>query len=54
MSDNGLEWVQDWYDPNYYQYSPVEDPQGPREPRFKDYFGRETKVVRGQGFANPI
>jgi len=54
MSDNGLEWVQDWYDPNYYQYSPVEDPQGPREPRFKDYFGRETKVVRGQDFANPI
>ncbi|MNF52210.1 Formylglycine-generating sulfatase enzyme [compost metagenome] len=53
MSDNGLEWVKDWYDPNYYQYSPSNDPQGPDEPVFKDYFGRDTKVMRGQDYANP-
>ena len=32
MSDNGLEWVKDWYDPDYYQNSPVNDPQGPEQP----------------------
>ena len=53
MSDNGLEWVKDWYDPDYYKNSPTLDPQGPDEPVFKDYFGRYVKVVRGQAFANP-
>ncbi|WP_454838401.1 SUMF1/EgtB/PvdO family nonheme iron enzyme [Pseudomonas mohnii] len=53
MSDNGLEWVKDWYDPEYYQYSPLKDPQGPDKPVFKDNFGRDTKVARGQGLANP-
>ncbi|MNO85777.1 Serine/threonine-protein kinase pkn1 [compost metagenome] len=53
MSDNGLEWVKDWYDPNYYQYSPLRDPQGPNKPVGKDYLGRDTKVLRGQGFADP-
>ncbi len=53
MSDNGLEWVKDWYDPEYYRYSPMLDPQGPDKPAFKDYFGRDVKVARGQEFANP-
>ncbi|AZE72291.1 serine/threonine kinase [Pseudomonas synxantha] len=53
MSDNGLEWVKDWYDENYYQYSPEIDPQGPEMPVTKDYFGRDTKVLRGQARANP-
>ena len=53
MSDNGLEWVKDWYDPDYYQNSPPKDPQGPDSPVFKDYFGRYTKVVRGQSLADP-
>ncbi|WP_349999116.1 formylglycine-generating enzyme family protein [Stenotrophomonas lacuserhaii] len=26
---NAWEWVQDWYDPNYYARSPEVDPQGP-------------------------
>jgi formylglycine-generating enzyme len=29
MSGNVMEWVQDHYDRNYYQESPLEDPQGP-------------------------
>lgn len=53
MSDNGYEWVKDWYDPDYYKYSPLKDPQGPDEPVFKDKFGNFTKVMRGQGFADP-
>ncbi|WP_449104522.1 formylglycine-generating enzyme family protein [Pseudomonas mohnii] len=53
MSDNGLEWVNDWYDPDYYQYSPLKDPQGPDKVMFKDKLGRDTKVVRGQALANP-
>ncbi|PRA47289.1 MULTISPECIES: SUMF1/EgtB/PvdO family nonheme iron enzyme [Pseudomonas] len=53
MSDNGLEWVSDWYDEDYYNYSPVNNPQGPSVAVTKDYFGRGTKVVRGQAFADP-
>ncbi len=53
MSDNGYEWVKDWYDPDYYKYSPLKDPQGPDSPVFKDSFGHYTKVVRGQDNANP-
>ncbi len=53
MSDNGYEWVKDWYDPDYYKYSPLKDPQGPDEPVFKDKFGNFTKVIRGQSYADP-
>lgn len=53
MSDNGYEWVGDWYDPDYYLNSPLNDPQGPELPIFKDQFGHYTKVLRGQSFANP-
>jgi formylglycine-generating enzyme required for sulfatase activity len=29
MSGNAREWVQDWYDPDYYQHAPDRNPQGP-------------------------
>ena len=54
MSDNGLEWVKDWYDPDYYRKSPMIDPQGPDNPVFKDRYVRYVKVARGQEFANPM
>ncbi|MFJ3487340.1 formylglycine-generating enzyme family protein [Pseudomonas sp. NPDC090202] len=53
MTDNGYEWVKDWYDPEYYAYSPLKDPQGPEKPVIKDLFGRYTKVLRGQSSADP-
>ncbi|MFK3796864.1 formylglycine-generating enzyme family protein [Pseudomonas sp. NPDC088444] len=53
MTDNGYEWVSDWYDPDYYSYSPLKDPKGPEKPMIKDAFGRYTKVLRGQGGADP-
>jgi len=53
MSDNGYEWVSDWYDPEYYKSSPLKDPQGPDKPVFKDHLGHFTKVMRGQDVANP-
>lgn len=53
MTDNGYEWVNDWYDPTYYARSPVKNPQGPEQPVTKDVFGRYTKVLRGQDVADP-
>lgn len=42
LSGNIAEWCQDWYDANYYQYSPVFNPQGPSV--------GTLKVVRGGSF----
>jgi sulfatase modifying factor 1 len=41
MSGNAYEWVQDWYDPEYYSHSPEHNPQGPE--------ARAKKVIRGGG-----
>ena len=44
MHGNVMEWVQDWYDGNYYNSSPRVDPPGP-DTGFQ-------RVLRGSNFAN--
>lgn len=46
MGGNVREWVSDWYDPYYYQYSPSSNPQGPET--------GESKVLKGASFSDPI
>jgi formylglycine-generating enzyme required for sulfatase activity len=41
MSGNAVEWVRDWYDPDYYSHSSEHNPQGPETGK--------KKVVRGGG-----
>lgn len=41
---NVWEWVNDWYDPNYYQNSPSQDPSGPTSGQFR--------VLRGGSWDN--
>lgn len=55
MADNGFEWVKDWYDPTYYQYSPLKDPQGPDQPVYKSPPSnfKYAKVLRGKDYADP-
>jgi formylglycine-generating enzyme required for sulfatase activity len=39
MHGNVWEWVQDWYDPNYYHNSPEKDPKGAESGQYKVYRG---------------
>jgi eukaryotic-like serine/threonine-protein kinase len=47
MFGNVNEWVSDWYNPDYYQYSPAENPLGPDASESYYAHGREVRVVRG-------
>ncbi len=54
MAGNGFEWINDWYDPDYYKQSPSVDPQGPEKPVYKDYKGNYTRVLRGADYSGPF
>ncbi len=44
LSGNVAEWVQDWHFPEYYLYSPKENPQGPEKGQYK--------IIRGGNWRN--
>lgn len=46
MCENVHEWCSDWYDPEYYRFSPVDNPQGPSE--------RLRKASRGGAWRHHI
>jgi formylglycine-generating enzyme required for sulfatase activity len=48
LAGNASEWCSDWYAPDYYAHSPVEDPTGPPPPAG----GAGRKVVRGGSWAS--
>ncbi len=39
MAGNAAEWVQDWYNPNYYRSAPLTDPPGPDRGAIKSMRG---------------
>ena len=45
MAGNAAEWVQDWYDPNYYKHAPLTDPPGPTR--------GAIKAMRGGSWLKP-
>ncbi len=46
MSGNAREWVQDWYQPDYYEKAPDRNPKGPE--------GGVLRVIRGGSWHSPI
>ena len=51
MAVNVAEWVQDWYNPNYYKDAPLSDPQGPPRGAIKAMRGGDTGSSRLLVFA---
>lgn len=50
MSGNAMEWVQNWFSPDYYELSEQDDPQGPETGRIKiekgGWYGSNPFVAR--------
>ncbi len=46
MGENAVSWVNDWYDPTYYENSPVDNPKGPA-------MGTEKVLRGGAYFSSP-
>jgi len=44
---NVIEWVSDWYDPNYYRHSPPRDPSGPASGQLRVLRGGSWGIIPG-------
>ena len=63
LSYGGLEWLKDWYAADYYQHSPLKDPQGPESGAEKSargidisdsgIFGSLTQPIYIRYYVNP-
>lgn len=50
MSGNAAEWVQDYYQKDYYEYSQTHNPLGPKTPDASSPPGNPYRVLRGGNF----
>ena len=46
MGGNVREWVTDWYSPDYYTHSPVKNPKGPDDGRFRVLRGGSWREIK--------
>ncbi|MBN1006357.1 formylglycine-generating enzyme family protein [Amphritea pacifica] len=50
LQSNAIEWMDDWFDPEFYQHSPELNPKGPKLPQkvsIHNMSPRKLKVLRG-------